>query len=244
MSFFSFHEHPVKLNIKNLDEKVVNFERKKAVRKNGCLFPDCLRALIIGSSNSGKTNLVVTILLHPNGLRYENCYIYCKTLYQSKYLFLDKIFKDLKEIDYQTFSNNEEIIPVDEIKLNSVLVLDDVILENQKVIREFFCRSRHKNCDILYITQSYARLYKQLIRENANFLVIFRQDLLSIKHIFDDHVGGDLSFNEFLELCKLCWGKSKYGFLVISKEDPLNEGRYRFGFDTFIHIEPKSDKKN
>ncbi len=76
------------------------------------------------------------------------------------------------------------------------------------------------------------KLLKHLLRENANFLILFRQDSLSLKHIFEDHVNPDMSYQKFLQLCKICW-KDKHDFIVIAKDYPLNDWRYRKGFNTF-----------
>lgn len=92
---------------------------------------------------------------------------------------------------------------------------------------------RHKNIDSFYLTQSYSRLAKQLIPDNLNFLIILKQDLTNLKHIYDDHVNTDFSFEKFKEMCNLCW-KEKYGFLVINKDDDLNKGRFRKRFDCYI----------
>jgi hypothetical protein len=234
---FSFYNHPIKLDVKNLDE-TVNSVEKKGFHLHGELFPNCVRALICGSSGTGKTNLVVNLLTNSNGLRFRNVYVYCKSLQQDKYMFLNEIFKGMKEIEYKTFSNHDEVVPVDQIKKNSVLIFDDCILENQTVIRDYFCRSRHKMVNCLYLTQSYTKLMKHLLRENTNVLVVFKQDQLALSHIFKNHVYPDMEISKFFDLAKICWGE-KYGFLVICKDFPLNFGRYRQGFSVFIQIEPE-----
>lgn len=68
----------------------------------------------------------------------------------------------------------------------------------------------------------------------ANLIVMFKQDDLNLRNIYDEHVGTDMYFNEFKDMCGKCWNKSAHGFVVISKDSELNKGRYRCGFDTFI----------
>uniref|UniRef100_A0A1B0G9Q9 Uncharacterized protein n=1 Tax=Glossina morsitans morsitans TaxID=37546 RepID=A0A1B0G9Q9_GLOMM len=70
-------------------------------------------------------------------------------------------------------------------------------------------------------------------------IVIFKQDEMNVRHIFNDHVIGDMSFKKFLTICNTCW-KDKYGFVVVSKDDPIDKGRYRKGYDNFIQFS-KSD---
>ena len=44
-----------------------------------------------------------------------------------------------------------------------------------------------------------------------------------------------MSFNQFADICNRYW-KDKYGFLVVSKDDEFNKGRYRKGLDHFIQL--------
>ena len=52
------------------------------------------------------------------------------------------------------------------------------------------------------------------IKENANFICLFLQDLKNLNNIFDVHVGSDMTKKEFRQLCKTAWEK-QHGFLII-----------------------------
>jgi len=56
-----------------------------------------------------------------------------------------------------------------------------------------------------------------------------------LKHIYNDHVGCDMTFSEFKEICSKAW-EEKYGFLVIDKDSDKHKGRYRINFDQFVFI--------
>ncbi|KAI8115644.1 hypothetical protein CVS40_12141 [Lucilia cuprina] len=118
---------------------------------------------------------------------------------------------------------------------HSIIIFDDVICGKQNNIRDYFCMGRHKHIDCFYLCQTYTKIPKHLIRDNANMLIIFKQDEMNLRHIYNDHVIGDMTFNEFMKICSECW-KDQYGFLVISKDDLINKGRYRKGFDNFIQL--------
>lgn len=68
-----------------------------------------------------------------------------------------------------------------------------------------------------------------------NVLLIFKQDLVNLRQIYDQHVIGDMDFKQFLNLCQSCW-EEKYGFLMIDKESEKNNGRYRKNFDNFAQL--------
>lgn len=221
-----------KFTVENFDEKVGM--GGKQILRHGRLFPSTVRGLIIGPSNCGKTNAMISLLTNPHGLKFENVYLYSKSLYQPKYEYLRNVLEPICGLGFHTFNNNTEILEPSEAKLNSVFVFDDVITEKQDVIRSYFSMGRHRNIDCFYLAQTYSRVPKQLIRDNANFIITFKQDDMNLHHIFTDHISPDVNFKQFQEMCATCWNE-KYGFLVIDKDREIQQGRYRKGFDSFIY---------
>jgi len=156
-------------------------------------------------------------------------------LYQAKYIQLEKIMASVPEINYFTYSNTSEVLSPEEANNNSVFIFDDVMCDEQQKMREFFSMGRHKSIDCFYLCQSYTREPKHLIRDNANFIVLFKQDELNLKHVYDDHVSPEITFDDFKSMCIICW-KKKYDFLTIDKSRELQHGRFRPCFDKFINI--------
>lgn len=209
---------------------------QKNYHKHSILLPNSIRSIICGASNSGKTNVIISLLESPNGLRFENVYVYAKSLFQPKYIYLKQMLSSIKGLGCYMFSSNDQVIPLEEVKSNSVFIFDDVICEKQDNIRSYFCMGRHKNVDSFYLSQSYAHIPKHLVRENTNFLVLFKTDLMNLKHVFNDfNVYEDMTFDTFQKICSKCWSEN-YGFLVIDTERSLNNGKYRKKFDNFITI--------
>jgi hypothetical protein len=222
-----------KLHVDNLDDKVGFGHQQKIVKRHGPLLPSSIRGLLIGPSNCGKTNVMLSLLTNPSGLRFENVYIYSKSLYQPKYEYLRKVLTPIKGLGYYAFSDACNIVEPSDAKPNSVFIFDDVMCEKQDVIRSYFSMGRHKNIDSFYLAQTYSRVPKQLVRDNANFIIMFKQDEMNMRHIFSDHISPDLTFTQFQDMCSKCW-VNKYGFLVIDKDSDINSGRYRKGFDSYI----------
>lgn len=221
------------LPINNLDYLTNRGQQQQHHR--GTLLPSTIRCIISGPSNCGKTNVMITLLENINGLRFENVYVYSKSLYQPKYEYLRNLLKPIKGISYYEFDDNHEIMHPSKANINSIFIFDDVACDKQSVIRDYFSMGRHKLVDCFYLCQTYAHIPKHLIRDNANMLVIFKQDGMNLKRIYNDHVNTDMLFNKFHEMCSLCW-REKYGFLVLCKDNEISNGRYGKGFDQFIQM--------
>lgn len=230
-----FEKQKIHLPVTNFDQ-LVQRDIKEEGKRHGELLPDSVRGVFCGPSNCGKTNALLTIITHPNGLRFENIYVYSKSLNQPKYEFLKKLLESIDDVGYFPFSDNEEVVKPENAKPNSIMIFDDVACEKQDNIRAFFCMGRHRDVDSFYLCQTYARIPKHLVRDNMNFLVLFRQDEMNLKHIYNDHVNTDMTYTQFKDLCFACWNGDKYGFIVIDKDSELNNGRYRKGFDCFVSI--------
>jgi len=220
-----------------IDEIKCESDDLRKDQRHGILLPNSIRAIICGPSNCGKTNLLLNLLYNPNGLSFQNIYLYSKSRYQAKYQELESVLSLIPEIGYFPFDDNESVIPPNDAKENSIFIFDDVACEKQQHIRAYFCMGRHKNVDSFYLAQTYTRIPKHLVRDNANLLVLFRQDFTNLKHIYYDHVNTDMSFNKFCEMCQHCWNLSNYNCIVIDKTRDLNDGRYRIGFDEYIIVE-------
>lgn len=232
-----FIKHRLSLTIQNVEDKFkVGKKPHPHQRRHGALLPNTIRCIICGPSNCGKTNALISLLVHPNGLNFRNVYIYSKTLTQVKYSFLQCILKPIKGLGYYTFSTNDAVLPPTEVKRDSIMIFDDVICGKQNNIRDYFCMGRHNGVDSFYLTQTYTRVPKHLIRDNANLLIMFKQDDTNLKHIYNDYgISCDMKFDEFRNMCSQIWGE-KYGFVVIDLDSEVNKGRYRKGFDHFIHL--------
>ena len=112
------------------------------------------------------------------------------------------------------------------------MVFDDRLLEKQNTCESYYVRGRHNNVDCFYLAQNYFKLPRQTIREKANFIFLFPQDLKNLNHILDDHVGSDMTKEEFRQLCKTAWEKQP-GFVIIDISSKKHNGKYRSGFDEF-----------
>jgi GTPase SAR1 family protein len=202
---------------------------KEIKQKQLGLFPANVRSLIVGPSGSGKTVLIYNLIVKKEGLKFTNLYLISKSLEQEKYRKIIEIFRICEDVKLHTFTDCE--ITPNDVEKHSIVVFDDISSPN---IAPFFSMGRHRNINSFYLCQSYSKVQKHL-RDNVNFLILFKQDDLNLKHIYNNHVGNDFSFKQFRNLCHQCWDRTKFGFFVIDKERPKNNGKYRFMFDQFYN---------
>lgn len=210
---------------------VVNHDPLEVLRKekrHGDLLPDTVRGLIVGPSNCGKTNAVVSLIEHPNGLRFQNLIIVSKSLDQPKYKRLQSIIEPLEEIKFFGMKSESDI-PETPLP-DSVFVFDDLIGCDQTMMQKYFSYGRHLKVDSIFISQTYCSIKKHLLRDNANFICLFKQDDVNLKHVFDEHVSG-ASYKQFKEMCDIAW-KESHGFITIDKD----ANNIRIGFDKVFSI--------
>ena len=219
------------LNVMKLDEFC---EESKSSSKHGELLPDSIRCIICGPSNSGKTNLMLNLLLHENGLRFKNLYVYSKSLNQNKYRYLKEVISATPELSYHEFSDREDVIKPENALENSIIIFDDVSTCAQDTMREYYTRGRHNKVDCFYLTQTYTHVPRMLMRDNCNMIIAFTQGPRCIYKIYEDHCSSDMTFKQFKEMCSMCWKDNKYNFLVIDKDRSINDGRYRKNFSEFF----------
>lgn len=108
------------------------------------------------------------------------------------------------------YTNADRVIKPNLVKQNSIFIFYDVICDNQTLMRNYFYIRRHSDAhSIFYLAQIYSKIPKQLIRDNAKFLIIFKQDDKNLKYIYDDQLfiscSTDMDFSEFKKMCCSCW---------------------------------------
>ena len=99
---------------------------------------DTFRMLICGNSGSGKTNMLVHMILTL--LCYDEIFLYAKNLDQEKYqLLMNEMNKMSKELDYGIMTvSNDKIIPIKDFDYEDnpkLVIFDDYVREkNQRQI--------------------------------------------------------------------------------------------------------------
>ena len=147
------------------------------------------RVLVAGGSGSGKTNALLNLINNQPDI--DKIYLYAKDPYEAKYQYLinkcEKVglnhFKDPKA--FMGYSNDMEDVYKNMENYNPgkkrrvLIVFDDMIadmINNKKlnpVVTELFIRGRKINIFIVFITQSYFKVPKD-VRLNSTLCFIMR----------------------------------------------------------------------
>ena len=136
---------------------------------------DIFRTLIALPSRGGKTNLLYHILTQPL-LYFDEIHLYAKNLEQDKYQnLLEKFQSIIDHVGYDIIKTcNDKITPVADIDgdAQKIVIFDDFVTEkNQKPIIDYFIQGRHRNCSVIYLSQSYYGCPKDIRLNCSHFCV-------------------------------------------------------------------------
>ena len=207
--------------------EIPNYDSKYRVGGNyKQLYPfmpnNTFRMLIAGPSGSGKTNTLMHMLQKPL-IQFDKLYLYAKNLEQGKYVDLIKRFDTISgQVGYPVMEcSNSDIIPVGDLDSDSqkVVVFDDFVCDkNQKPLVEYFIRGRHKNCSVIYLSQSFYKTPKD-IRLNCSHYCIYEFPSANEKSLITRELGVDKKQYD-VATCK------PYSFLYVDK--PMKQIKKNF----------------
>ena len=171
--------------------------KKKKFRQLYSFMPhDTFRMLICGNSGSGKTNLLYHMLIEPL-LYYDKIFLYAKNLEQDKYQNLMKEMNEAssEEAGYDVMTvSNDRIIPISDLGYEDnqkLVIFDDYVCEkNQRQIVDYVIQGRHKNCSVIYLSQSFYKTPRD-IRLNCSHYCIYEFPSSRERNMISSELGVD-----------------------------------------------------
>ena len=175
--------------------------------------------LIIGPSGSGKINALLNLIQkQDNDSLADKIYLYAKDLSEPKYQFLIKKREDagIKNLDdpsaFTEYSNTMtmDVIYNDidyynlKIKRKISIVFDDMIADimtNKKfqaIIKEIFIRCRKLNISLVFITQSYSKVPKDVRLNPTHYLIMKIHSTRELQNTTFNHSTG-IDYKDFLK---------------------------------------------
>ena len=179
---------------------------------------DTFRMLICGNSGSGKTNMLYHMLLKPL-LFYDQIHLYGKNLEQQKYQDMISTFDDISQsVGYNVLvCSNDDIVPVENLMDNTaqkIVIFDDFVCDkNQKPLIDYFIRGRHKNCSIIYLSQSFYGTPKD-IRLNCSHFCVYEFPSSNERNLISRELGVDK--DQYINATN-----KPYSFLYVDKPKKL-----------------------
>ena len=197
------------------------------------------RILIIGGSGSAKTNALLNLINNQPGI--DKIYLYAKDLYEPKYQFLInkresiglKHFNDPKTFIEYSNDMHDVYKNIDGYNLDKenkiLIVFDDMIADmiNNKnlssIVNELFIRGRKPNISLVFITQSYFKVPKDVRLNTTHFFIMKIPNKRELQQIAMSH-SSDIDFKDFIKIYKKCTDKP-YSFLnddtTLAPDNPL-----------------------
>ena len=171
------------------------------------------RILIIGSSVSGKTNVLLNLINNQPDI--DKIYLQAKDRYENKYQFLvnkresialkhfnyPKAFIEYSNEMQDVYKNTDEYNPGKKCKI--FIVFDDMIadMNNSKklnsIVTELFIRGRKFNISLVFITQSYFKIPK-VVRLNTTHFFIMKIPNKKELQQFALNRSSDIDFKDFI----------------------------------------------
>ena len=179
-------------------------ENKTEHNKNWPYTPDHpYRILLIRGSGSGKTNVLLNLI--ENQPDVDKMYLYAKDPYEAKYQYLINIrakvglkcFNDPKAFIEYSNDKCDVYKNIDEYNINKerkiLIVFDDMIadfIKNKKLnsmLTELFSRGRKLNISLVFITQSYFKVPKDVRLNTSHFVIAKIPNKRELQHIAINH---------------------------------------------------------
>ena len=163
-------------------------ENKTEHNRNWLHIPDHLyKILIIGGSGSGKTNVLLNLIENKPDI--DKIYLYAKDPYEAKYQYLinirekvgidhpndPKVYTENSNDMGDVYKNIDEYNPDPENK--ALIVFDDMIADLinirklDSIVTKLSIRGRKLNISLVFITQSYFKVPKDVRLNTIHFLI-------------------------------------------------------------------------
>ena len=206
----------------NLDS-IVNGNNKKH-NENLPYIPDhSYRILIIGGSGLGKTNTLLNLINEQRDiyLLIRKIYLYAKDLSESKYEHLiknrenagikhlndSKAFIECSNTMNDVYENIEHYNPnrKRKILIDFDYMIADITTNKkfQSIIKELFIRCRKINTSLVFITQSYFSVPKDVRLNSTHSFIMKINSNRELHNIAINH-SADIDYKDFIKIYREC----------------------------------------
>ena len=205
--------------------------------------------VVIGSTGSGKTNLVCTLLKEAHMLKdyYDKIYVFCLSpcpmleehveQIKEKNIFLEDDPTQLKEL----YDSQKKALSSMGFKRTPhvLFILDDIVQSKSflkaKVLTDIFFGGTHSKCSLWLLSQNYMSVPRRL-RMNAHSLILCHGiNNTEIERFTEEHQSSFMDKKEFMRLVKYALTDA-YSFMFVNNTHPNKKLKYRRGFNDILEI--------
>ena len=173
--------------------------------------------MIIGSSGSGKTNTLLNLVNEQNHI--DKIFLYARDLNEPKY---NTLIKKRKDVGIKHLNDSNAFIEcsntMDDVyenihdynsnrKRKILIVFDDMIADimaNKKaIIKELFIRCRKLNTSLVFITQFYFSVPKDVRLNSTHYLIMKINAKRELQNIAINH-SVDIDYQDFMKIYREC----------------------------------------
>ena len=233
----------------NLKVKAVKTKSKTVCKNNqwGVIPSYLSRTLFVGSSGSGKSNLIYSLLSEKKFLKnyYDEIYVWSPNHSVDdsiKVLGLpdSHLYEDFDEgfVDelYEEALEAKKIHDGFKCKHPRVLfafddLVDDPKFTKSQVLKKLFFKGRHPGITV-WIGSQYLKSISKPLRANAQHIILFKPTKNDIEIINEELNDTDLDKKRFSQLVRFAT-KNKYDFLNINRNQMLDK-RYMRCFEQYL----------
>jgi hypothetical protein len=205
------------------NNKVINFYEQKKVKKfmpkshnpnyKEHLIKVPFRGVIVGSSGSGKTNMLLNLISKMSNT-FNKIYIYSRAE-EPLYSYLQsQIADDMLQISYDL--NDFRTFDESNYYGQTLVVFDDMCNEkDQKCINELYIRGRKMGVSSLYLTQSYYKVPK-IVRLQCQYIFIIKTSGLKDLRLLLSEYSLTATTDQLQNMYNHCCNSGAFGnFLLI-----------------------------
>ena len=237
----------------NLDD-ITNEKNKEHNNKWPFIPNHPYRILIIGVSGPRKTKALLNLIKEQDDI--DKIYLYAKDLSEPKYEFL---IKKCEDAGTKHFNDSNAFIEcsntMDDVYENiddynpsrkrKVLIMFDGIIADimtnkkfQAIIKELFIICRKLNISLVFITQFYFSVPKDVRLNSTHYLIMKINNRKELQNIAINH-SADIDYNDFVRIYRECT-RNLYSFLTIYTTLPASDP-LRFRKNLFLSYKNDSN---
>ena len=195
--------------------------------------------LIIGPSGSGKTNALLNLIQKQNNNPIDKIYLYAKDLSEPKYQFLIEkrenagiknsndptTFIEYSNTMDDNYDNINDYNPKRKRKILVVFadMIPDIMTNKkfQSIIKELIIRCRKLNIYLVFITQSYCSVPKEVRLNSTNYLIMKIRNRRELQNTAINH-SSDIDYNDVLKIYRN-FAKEPYSFFTTDTTIPADD---------------------